>query len=136
MIPARIASPAPVVSSTSTGNGVNEAGLIGYIRVVRLPCIQATRIIGEHMAEVCGCVRAGKSEPTHVAHIEQPGATSGDKVLRDRAFVLDGHFPSLEVHNRGIVAHMPFVKRGVPLVQYWFCHRVLSSRDVGGTRSL
>lgn len=112
MIPARIASPAPVVSSTSTGNGVNEAGLIGYIRVVRLPCVKPTRIIGEHMAEVCRCVRAGKSEPTHVAHIEQSGGSSCGQMLRDRAFVLDGHFPSLEVHNRGIVAHMPVVEWG------------------------
>ena len=86
------------------------AVFIGDDAVLGQAHIQGSHIAGEHMLQKSLALRALHQQPTHVRHIEKAAHLTGVQMLgNDAAGVLDGHFPSAEVHHFRTGGHMDIV---------------------------
>ena len=62
--------------------------------------IQCADVAGQHVLQKRLALRTGDAQAAHVGHVEQAAHLTGVQMLgNDAAGVLDGHFPSAEVHQ-------------------------------------
>ncbi len=86
--------------------------------VVRLPILEARRIVHGDVLDSRERARPAKLDLAHVAHVEQAHAGAHGKVLGNQAAawtrVLDRHIPSAKVHHFGFERAMRGVECGLP----------------------
>ena len=86
------------------------AVLVGDDTVLGQAHIQRRNVAGQHMLQKFLALGPLDEQAAHVGHIEQAAHLTGIQVLGDDAAgVLDGHFPSAEVHHLGTGRYMDIV---------------------------
>ncbi len=96
-----------------------DDAVLGHVQVQRI------HVAAEHVLQERDAVGAGHQQTAHVGHVKQGAEVAGVQVLgNDAGGVLDGHFPSAEVHHGGASRHMDIVELGA----FQFAHLVPSFR--------
>ena len=91
----------------------DAALLVGDQGVLGLVHIQGKHVAGEDVLQEPDVLRALDVQAAHVADVEDPAVAAAVQVLGHNAGgVLDGHFPSAEVHQSGPGGHMGVVELG------------------------
>ena len=89
------------------------AVLLGDDAVLCLVQVQRHHVAGQHVLEEFHPVGAFHQQTAHVGHVKQAAGVAGVQVFGDDASgVLDGHFPSAEIHHGGAGLHMDVVELG------------------------
>ena len=67
-------------------------------------------------------LRAGDAQAAHVGHVEQAAHLTGVQMLGNNAAgVLDGHFPSAEVHQLRTGGYVNVIQLGTLQFAHTFC---------------
>ena len=86
---------------------VRQDAVLGHVQ------IQTRHVAGQDVLQKCQPLRPLDQQPPHVGHIEQAAEVPGVQMLRhDSRGILDGHFPSAEIHHGGTGRHMGLVQLG------------------------
>ena len=86
---------------------VGDDGVLGLVQV------QGHDVAAEYMLEEGDRLRPLHQDAAHVGHIEEAAGVAGIQMLRhDVGGVLDGHFPSAEIHHGGARRHVDAVELG------------------------
>ena len=86
---------------------VRQDAVLGHVQ------IQPRHVAGQDVLQKCQPLRPLDQQPPHVGHIEQAAEVPGVQMLRhDSRGILDGHFPSAEIHHGGTGRHMGLVQLG------------------------
>ena len=87
--------------------------LIGNNAILGLVQIQSHNVAAYNMLQKLYPVRTFNQETAHVGYVKEAADMAGVKVLRNYARgILDGHFPSAEIHHSGSGAYVNVVKLG------------------------
>ena len=98
------------------------AVLIGHDGILGLVHVQGQDIAGNDVLQERDPIGAFNDQTAHVRHVEDAAGTAAVQMLGHNAGgVLNGHFPSAEVHQSGAGRHM----RGIELGALQFTHVVL-----------
>ena len=88
----------------------SAAVLVGNDTVLRQIYVQRRHVAGQHVLQEFPAIRPFDQQAAHVGHIKQAAHLPGVEVLGNNAAgVLDGHFPSAEVHHFRAGGHMDVV---------------------------
>ena len=86
---------------------VGDDGVLGLVQV------QGHDVAAEYMLEEGDRLRPLHQDAAHVGHIEEAAGVAGIQMLGDDVGgVLDGHFPSAEIHHGGARRHVDAVELG------------------------
>ena len=86
------------------------AVLVGNDAVLRQIHVQRRHVAGQHVLQEFPAIRPFDQQTAHVGHIKQAAYLPGVEVLGNNAAgVLNGHFPSAEVHHFRAGGHMDVV---------------------------
>ena len=89
------------------------AVLIGDDGVLGLVQVQGHDVAAEHVLEEGDHLRPLHQDAAHVGHIEEAAPVAGIQMLRhDVGGILDGHFPSAEIHHGSAGRHVDVVELG------------------------
>ena len=87
--------------------GVGDDAVLGHVQV------QRADVAGQHMLQKRLALRPLDQQAAHVGHVEQAAHLTGIQMLgNDAAGILDGHFPSAEVHQLRAGGHMDVIQLG------------------------
>ena len=112
-----------LLESVQVGVVDGAAVLIGDDAVLGLVDLQRHDVAGQNVLQEGHTLRALHQQAAHVGHVEQAAGVAGVQVLgNDAGGVLDGHFPSAEVHHLGAGGHMDIVELGT----FQIAHKSLS----------
>ena len=86
---------------------VGNDAVLGHVQ------IQCADVAGQHMLQKRLALRPGDAQAAHVGHVEQAAHLTGIQMLgNDTAGILDGHFPSAEVHQLRAGGYMGVIQLG------------------------
>ena len=105
--------------------GVGDDAVLGHVQV------QRADVAGQHMLQKRLALRPLDQQAAHVGHVEQAAHLTGIQMLgNDAAGILDGHFPSAEVHQLRAGGHMDVIQLGTLQFAHTFCPPSSSFRFV------